>query len=127
MRSGIAAELLLEDLIVSRFEKPGPHGIVVTRLVDEDTVRLTVSLLNLADGTRYRVVGSTRACGRPHAGRATVFGWATFPSSFQAAIVHEFRLPVVATNRNPTAIRSLRLFQGRTQVECQGIIAILIG
>ena len=95
-----SAELLLEDLIVSRFQKPGPHGIVVAKLLDEDTVRLTVSLLNLADDARYRVVGSARGCARPHVARATVFSWATFPSSFRAAIVHEFRLPVVATTRN---------------------------
>jgi hypothetical protein len=123
--------LELENTLVTSYVKaPGPRGLILTRLTDEHTVGVTLSFLALAGGQPYRLVGSSMACGSPHTRSARVFSVSISQHTQTAAGFDAFIEIDGVAAKAPGALRSWRLFRGpgtSDQVECKGIIAILIG
>jgi hypothetical protein len=129
--AAVTPALDLENTLISSYIKaPGPQGLILTRLEGENSVGITLSLLRLPGGQPYRLVGSSKGCASTHTTSARVFSLGIAHGPQSAAAFDAFLEIEGIIAKAPSALRSLRLFRGpgtSDQVECRGIIAVLIG
>jgi hypothetical protein len=114
----------------SLIPSPGFKGLLLARKVDGDTVRVVLSALRVDGDFLFRVVGSTEPCGGPHSSSDRVFQVPLDAIGGEGQRIDYFIRTDFPAPNDPDLLRSVRVFRGSgsgAQVECRGIIAVLIG
>jgi hypothetical protein len=124
-------KVTFEDILISSFlSKPGPRGLAALEVVDGDTIRVRAELLHKDRGA-FRLVGSTEPCSQAHTGAAKAFSVDYNLGDTGTHEVGHFMNATRTLAKPADEIRSLRVMRKNEvaieQIECRGIIAILIG